>query len=61
VVFVLLVPRGIVPSLGDLIDIAWRRLRRAPPTRAPKPAAVPAAAAASKDVPHPMPATEPAP
>lgn len=27
VVFVLLVPRGIVPSIGDLIDKAWRRLR----------------------------------
>ena len=29
VVFVLLVPRGIVPSLGDLIEAAWRR-RKAP-------------------------------
>lgn len=27
VVFVLLVPRGIVPTIGDLIDMAWRRLR----------------------------------
>lgn len=30
VVFVLLVPRGIVPTLGDLIDMAWRRWRKAP-------------------------------
>jgi branched-chain amino acid transport system permease protein len=30
VVFVLLVPRGIVPSLGDVIEAAWRR--RKPPT-----------------------------
>ena len=29
VVFVLLVPRGIVPSLGDVIEAAWRR--RKPP------------------------------
>lgn len=29
VVFVLLVPRGIVPTLGDLIDMAWRKLRPA--------------------------------
>ena len=29
VVFVLLVPRGIVPSLGDVIEAAWRR-RKAP-------------------------------
>ena len=27
VVFVLLVPRGIVPSLGDLLEAAWRRWR----------------------------------
>ena len=27
VVFVLLVPRGIVPSLGDVIEAAWRRWR----------------------------------
>lgn len=27
VVFVLLVPRGIVPTIGDLIDLAWRKLR----------------------------------
>ena len=31
VVFVLLVPRGIVPTLGDLIDMAWRRRRKAEP------------------------------
>ena len=30
VVFVLLVPRGIVPTIGDLIDMAWRRWRKAP-------------------------------
>ncbi|MFZ3119775.1 MAG: branched-chain amino acid ABC transporter permease [Variovorax sp.] len=36
VVFVLLVPRGIVPTIGDLIDLAWRRLRR--PTRTATPA-----------------------
>jgi ABC-type branched-subunit amino acid transport system permease subunit len=30
VVFVLLVPRGIVPSLGDVIEAVWRR--RKPPT-----------------------------
>ncbi|MDH4392410.1 MAG: branched-chain amino acid ABC transporter permease [Aquabacterium sp.] len=29
VVFVLLVPRGIVPSLGDVLEAAWRR-RKAP-------------------------------
>lgn len=28
VVFVLLVPRGIVPTLGDWIEAGWRRLRR---------------------------------
>lgn len=37
VVFVLLVPRGIVPSLGDVIEAAWRR-RKAP---ADSPAAAP--------------------
>jgi branched-chain amino acid transport system permease protein len=31
VVFVLLVPRGIVPSLGDLLALLWRRARPAPP------------------------------
>jgi ABC-type branched-subunit amino acid transport system permease subunit len=36
VVFVLLVPRGIVPTIGDLIDMAWRRLR--PSAKAVKPA-----------------------
>ena len=39
VVFVLLVPRGIVPSLGDVIEAAWRR-RKAPadsPATAPLP------------------------
>ncbi|KLN56053.1 branched-chain amino acid ABC transporter permease [Variovorax paradoxus] len=43
VVFVLLVPRGIVPTLGDLIDMAWRRWRKAP-AHTPK-VAIPAAAA----------------
>lgn len=43
VVFVLLVPRGIVPTLGDLIDMAWRRWRKAP-AHAPK-VVVPVAAA----------------
>lgn len=37
VVFVLLVPRGIVPTIGDLIDMAWRRLR--PSAKAVKPVA----------------------
>jgi branched-chain amino acid transport system permease protein len=36
VVFVLLVPRGIVPTLGDLIDMAWRRMR--PSAKGMKPA-----------------------
>ena len=27
VVFVLLVPRGIVPTIGNLIDLTWRKLR----------------------------------
>jgi ABC-type branched-subunit amino acid transport system permease subunit len=43
VVFVLLVPRGIVPTVGDLIDMAWRRWRKAP-AHAPK-VVVPVAAA----------------
>jgi branched-chain amino acid transport system permease protein len=30
VVFVLLVPRGLVPTIGDLIDMALRRWRKAP-------------------------------
>lgn len=34
VVFVLLVPRGIVPSLGDAIDWLWRRSRKRAPARA---------------------------
>ncbi len=37
VVFVLLVPRGIVPSLGDVIAAAWRR-RRAPAAKQAIPA-----------------------
>ena len=35
VMFVLLVPRGLVPSLGDVIDGLVRRLRR-PPATAPQ-------------------------
>ena len=48
VVFVLLVPRGIVPSLGDVLEAAWRR-------RKPAPAASDAALAAalSPAEPHP--------
>ena len=38
VVFVLLVPRGIVPSLGDVIERLWRR-RSATPTPVPPQAA----------------------
>ena len=39
VVFVLMVPRGIVPSLGDLGEWLWRRLRRqSVPGPAPAPA-----------------------
>lgn len=30
VVFVLLVPRGIVPTIGDLLEKGWRRLRPSP-------------------------------
>ncbi len=37
VVFVLLVPRGLVPTLGDLIEKAWRRLRPAPRGEAARP------------------------
>jgi ABC-type branched-subunit amino acid transport system permease subunit len=59
VVFVLLVPRGIVPTLGDLIDMAWRRLRKVP-AHAPK-AALPAAVAAPMETPHALVATETAP
>jgi branched-chain amino acid transport system permease protein len=61
VVFVLLVPRGIVPTLGDLIDMAWRRLRKTP-AHAPK-AASPAAApkAPVEAPPHALAATETAP
>lgn len=36
VVFVLLVPRGIVPTIGDLIDMAWRRLRPSARTANPE-------------------------
>ena len=43
VVFVLLVPRGIVPSLGDVIDAAWRRLRQPAKPEADTPAAAPLA------------------
>jgi len=50
VVFVLLVPRGIVPSLGLLLEAAWRRVRR--PRASPKPAAA-AAPAPAADVPPP--------
>jgi len=57
VVFVLLVPRGIVPTLGDLIDMAWRRWRKAP-AHAPK-AALPAAA--PMEPPRALAATETAP
>jgi len=49
-VFVLLVPRGIVPSLGLLLEAAWRRVRR--PRASPKPAAA-AAPAPAADVPPP--------
>jgi branched-chain amino acid transport system permease protein len=61
VVFVLLVPRGIVPTIGDLIDMAWRRLRKTP-AHAPK-AAPPAAApkAPTEAPPHALAATETAP
>jgi branched-chain amino acid transport system permease protein len=62
VVFVLLVPRGIVPTLGDLIDMAWRRLRKVPahaPTKAASPAAAPKAAIEAP--PHALAATETAP
>ena len=55
VVFVLLVPRGIVPTIGDLIDTAWRRLRKVPK------AAPPAAVAASMEPPRALVATETAP
>lgn len=44
VVFVLLVPRGIVPTLGDLIDMAWRRWRKKAPAHAPNVAMTAAAA-----------------
>jgi len=57
VVFVLLVPRGIVPTLGDLIDMAWRRWRKAP---APA-AKVAAPAAAPMEPPRALAATETAP
>jgi len=59
VVFVLLVPRGIVPTIGDLIDTAWRRLRKVP-ANAPK-AAPPAAVAAPVEPPRALVATETAP
>jgi branched-chain amino acid transport system permease protein len=39
VVFVLLVPRGILPSLGDLIDAGYRRLRFPHANDAPAPGA----------------------
>jgi branched-chain amino acid transport system permease protein len=62
VVFVLLVPRGIVPTLGDLIDMAWRRLRKVPahaPTKAASPAVAPKAPIDAP--PHALAATETAP
>lgn len=57
VVFVLLVPRGIVPTIGDLIDMAWRRLRPSARTAKPEksgvakvePDAVPALPLATKE------------
>lgn len=52
VVFVLMVPRGIVPSLGIALESLWRRLRR------PQPATPAAAPSAPKEHPHAMPATE---
>lgn len=42
VVFVLLVPRGIVPSLGNVIEAAWRR-RKAPVDQPPAAAPLPQA------------------
>jgi branched-chain amino acid transport system permease protein len=60
VVFVLLVPRGIVPTLGDLIDMAWRRLRKTP-AHAPKVASPAAAPKAPVEAPHALAATETAP
>jgi ABC-type branched-subunit amino acid transport system permease subunit len=59
VVFVLLVPRGIVPTIGDLIDAAWRRLRKTPKVGAAK--ATVTTPEAAKDVPHSLAATESAP
>ncbi|MDB5943285.1 MAG: branched-chain amino acid transporter, permease protein [Ramlibacter sp.] len=44
VVFVLLVPRGIVPTLGDWLELAWRRLRQAGPPRVAAPTAAEEAA-----------------
>jgi ABC-type branched-subunit amino acid transport system permease subunit len=51
VVFVLMVPRGIVPSLGIALESLWLRLRR------PRPATPPAAPspAGPKESPHAMP------
>ncbi|MDM0122962.1 branched-chain amino acid ABC transporter permease [Variovorax arabinosiphilus] len=57
VVFVLLVPRGIVPTLGNLIDMAWRMLRPSARTAKPEksgiakvePDAVPALPLATKE------------
>lgn len=43
VAFVLLVPKGIVPSVGGLIESAWRRTRR--PARVPAPKAASSLAA----------------
>ncbi|SET20236.1 branched-chain amino acid ABC transporter permease [Variovorax sp. OV084] len=60
VVFVLLVPRGIVPTLGDLIDMAWRRLRKTP-AHAPKVASPAAVPKAPVEAPHALAATETAP
>jgi branched-chain amino acid transport system permease protein len=54
VVFVLLVPRGIVPTIGDLIDMAWRRLR--PSARTPE-TVKPAAAKVAHDAEPALPLT----
>ncbi len=47
VVFVLLVPKGIVPSIGQLLESAWRRMRRPAVSPAPKPASYLASTPAS--------------
>jgi ABC-type branched-subunit amino acid transport system permease subunit len=50
VVFVLLVPRGIVPTLGDLIEMVGRHVRKSPKSAVP--------AAPSLETPHVISATE---